>query len=84
MELSRCNDNITAPLSDKVYRCESVKDVLILLCGKDDSIENVRLLVHESILLANSIGARGQRLGNPSTETPAAKGMNVTFLPNFG
>ncbi|CAG2231976.1 unnamed protein product [Mytilus edulis] len=63
---------------------ESVKDVLILLCGKDDSIENVRLLVHESILLANSIGARGQRLGNPSTETPAAKGMNVTFLPNFG
>ncbi|VDI58270.1 Hypothetical predicted protein [Mytilus galloprovincialis] len=49
---------------------ESVKDVLILLCGKDDSIENV----HESILLANSVGARGQRLSNQSTDTPAAKG----------
>ncbi|VDI46410.1 Hypothetical predicted protein [Mytilus galloprovincialis] len=57
---------------------ESVKDVLIVLCGKDDNIENVRLLVHESILLANSVGARGQRLStsNPSTDTPAAKGSD--------
>ena len=60
---------------------ESVIDVLIVLCGKDDNIENLRLLVHESILLANSVGARGQRLStsNPSTDTPAAKGMNVSF-----
>ncbi|VDI23460.1 Hypothetical predicted protein [Mytilus galloprovincialis] len=57
---------------------ESVKDVLIVLCGKDDNIENMRLLVHESILLANSVGARGQRLStsNPSTDTPAAKGSD--------
>ncbi|CAG2202826.1 unnamed protein product [Mytilus edulis] len=57
---------------------ESVKDVLIVLCGKDDNIENLRLLVHESILLANSVGARGQRLStsNPSTDTPAAKGSD--------
>ncbi|XP_076093963.1 uncharacterized protein LOC143064766 [Mytilus galloprovincialis] len=57
---------------------ESVKDVLIVLCGKDDNIENVRLLVHESILLDNSVGARGQRLStsNPSTDTPAAKGSD--------
>ncbi|XP_071177955.1 uncharacterized protein [Mytilus edulis] len=57
---------------------ESVKDVLIVLCGKDDNIENLRLLVHESILLANSVGARGQRLStsNPSTDTSAAKGSD--------
>ncbi|XP_076090318.1 uncharacterized protein LOC143062538 [Mytilus galloprovincialis] len=38
----------------------------------------MRLLVHESILLANSVGARGQRLStsNPSTDTPAAKGSD--------
>ncbi|CAG2198573.1 unnamed protein product [Mytilus edulis] len=66
-------------LETSIVSCgESVKDVLIVLCGKDDNIENVRLLVHESILLANSVGARGQRLStsNPSTDTPAAKGSD--------
>ncbi|CAG2246538.1 unnamed protein product [Mytilus edulis] len=60
---------------------ESVKDVLIVLCGKDDNIENLRLLVHESILLANSVGARGQRSdgkaaqGDPSTTNQQLQAM---------
>ncbi|XP_052078011.1 uncharacterized protein LOC127715945 [Mytilus californianus] len=62
---------------------ESVKDVSTL-CGKNDSIENVRLLVHESIILANSLGARGQRLSSQNTsptETPAAKGSGTKAVP---
>ena len=66
---------------------ESVKVVLIVLCGKDDNIENLRLLVHESILLANSVGARGQRLStsNPSTDHRYTSGERngCFFLPFF-
>ncbi|VDI53575.1 Hypothetical predicted protein [Mytilus galloprovincialis] len=59
--------------NDNSVERESLKDVSII-CGKDDSIGNVRLLVHESILLAYSVGARSQRLRNPSsTDTQRRK-----------
>jgi hypothetical protein len=63
---------------------ESVKDVLTL-SGNDDSIENIRLIVHKSIILTNSLGPRGQRLSNPNapkTDTSATKGMGL-FLFTF-
>lgn len=52
------------------------KDVLIL-AGKDDSIENIRILTHESINLANSMGPKGQKFTPVPATSTAAKGMRV-------
>ena len=49
------------------------------------TVYNIRLIVHESIILANSLSPRGQRLSNPNApkiDTSATKGMGW-FLFTF-
>lgn len=55
---------------------ESVRNILVL-AGKDETLENMRLLLHYAIGHANTVGApKGQNLVDPHPASRSASGSN--------